>query len=589
MADPTPSQYFDVAKWTYTQGQPYPSELTPFYLRNGQFDILDNSTGLYGAAFKSQGTDPYIIVGFEGTNLGHFSDQPEFVTSQIAADFDIYEGRIPPAFTEALNFARAVIAEASNQGIATDRIFLSGHSLGAAEAEYVAAQLGLSGTTYGAPGIISSAVPDPGGSLLTNNAEYGDPVANYSFTPLPYESFFLQSDQIQRYGSAQFIGPADDPTAGRAILIGAGLAFAPGMSAEAKAAGLVALAGAAAEFHLLDRYQTDLGITSSIPTPEWMQTLTAGDIISVYADAVEDPSVTALLGSDALANNLPQFGSSDHEVMTGTSETDEMHGGLGNDLIHGFDNNDSLYGDSGNDTVFGDAGNDLLIGGGGNDELRGFLGNDTLFGEYGNDSLFGEQDNDLIDGGRGDDFASGGSGNDEVRGAAGNDHLFGDEGDDRVDGGEGDDQVRGWFGNDTLFGSEGNDQVFGEEDDDFLGAGSGNDYLSGGLGTDSLYGEDGNDLLFGNAGNDELVGGAGSDTFGFGRGDGQDLIRDFVTGGPERDVIAFNGGVFTSFAAVQAASQQVGADVVITYGAGDTIRLQNVQASSLTAANFTFS
>ena len=73
------------------------------------------------------------------------------------------------------------------------------------------------------------------------------------------------------------------------------------------------------------------------------------------------------------------------------------------------------------------------------------------------------------------------------------------------------------------------------------------------------------------------------------RGDGQDTIRDFAVSGAERDMIAFNGGVLTSFAAVQAASQQVGADTLIRYSTTDSVLLQNVQASSLTAANFTFS
>ncbi|PIK72061.1 calcium-binding protein, partial [Methylobacterium frigidaeris] len=124
--------------------------------------------------------------------------------------------------------------------------------------------------------------------------------------------------------------------------------------------------------------------------------------------------------------------------------------------------------------------------------------------------------------------------------------------------------------------------------DDFIGAGAGNDQLSGGAGNDALYGEGGEDVLFGNAGDDVLVGGGGQDRFAFGRGDGRDLIRDFVTGGSEADVIAFNGGAFADFGAVTAALRQDGADAVIGYGSGDEVRLQNVQTSSLSAANFTF-
>ncbi|GJE02175.1 alkaline phosphatase PhoX [Methylobacterium isbiliense] len=220
--------------------------------------------------------------------------------------------------------------------------------------------------------------------------------------------------------------------------------------------------------------------------------------------------------------------------------------------------------------------------------IEGTSGADSLAGSQIADLIWGREGNDTITGGGGNDYLSGLQDNDSIAGGAGNDTLFGDAGDDRVDGGLGNDQVRGYLGNDTLFGSAGNDALYGEEGDDFLGAGSGNDYLTGGLGNDALFGEEGSDLLFGNAGNDFLTGGAGSDIFALGQGDGQDTIRDFAVTGAERDVIAFNGGGVTSFAGVQAASQQVGADTLIRYSATDSVLLQNVQASSLTAANFTF-
>ncbi|RVU18718.1 FG-GAP-like repeat-containing protein [Methylobacterium oryzihabitans] len=212
----------------------------------------------------------------------------------------------------------------------------------------------------------------------------------------------------------------------------------------------------------------------------------------------------------------------------------------------------------------------------------------TLTGSDFADLIRGNAGDDTVRGGRGADYLHGLAGNDSVDGGLGNDTVFGDLGDDRVDGGAGDDQVRGWFGRDTLTGGDGNDGVFGEEDDDLLTGGSGDDYLSGGAGDDALSGEDGDDLLFGNAGNDELVGGAGRDRFAFGRGDGQDVIRDFVAGGAEADVIAFNNGAFADFAGVQAALRQAGADAVFAYGDGDTVTIRNLQASSLTAANFTF-
>ncbi|MFE1600534.1 5'-nucleotidase C-terminal domain-containing protein [Methylobacterium sp. ID0610] len=292
-----------------------------------------------------------------------------------------------------------------------------------------------------------------------------------------------------------------------------------------------------------------------------------------------------LLGGDG---NDAIRGGADADQAFGQNGDDTVSGGAGNDFVSGGFGADSVSGEAGDDLVFGDDDDDVVDGGAGNDRVYGGTGTDRVFGSAGNDQVFGQDGNDFVAGGAGNDFVSGGYGNDEVHGEAGNDLLFGDEGDDAVYGEEGNDLAYGGRGNDLLTGDAGSDQLFGQEGDDVLLGGTGSDDLSGGLGNDQLFGGEGSDLLFGNAGNDALSGGLGPDVFGYGRGDGQDVIRDFVTGGSERDVIAFNGGLFGSFAAVQAATQQVGSDAVIAAGPGDTLTLQNVQAASLTERNFTF-
>ncbi len=54
---------------------------------------------------------------------------------------------------------------------------------GGAEAEYVAAQTGLAGDTFGAPGIAAGDITAGEKSNLTNFVDYGDPVGNYSDNP----------------------------------------------------------------------------------------------------------------------------------------------------------------------------------------------------------------------------------------------------------------------------------------------------------------------------------------------------------------------------------------------------------------------
>ena len=59
---------------------------------------------------------------------------------------------------------------------------------------------------------------------------------------------------------------------------------------------------------------------------------------------------------------------------------------------------------------------------------------------------------------------------------------------------------------------------------------SGADVLSGGAGNDVINGDGGNDLLSGKAGNDRMTGGSGADIFAFSRGEGRDVVTDFMSG-----------------------------------------------------------
>jgi serralysin len=90
-------------------------------------------------------------------------------------------------------------------------------------------------------------------------------------------------------------------------------------------------------------------------------------------------------------------------------------------------------------------------------------------------------------------------------------------------------------------------------------------------------------VITGGAGNDSLTGGSGSDTFVFKSGFGLDAVTDFTAGA---DVIEIGDALFADFAAVQAASQQVSGDVVITLDASNTITLQNVTLANLQQNDF---
>ena len=123
--------------------------------------------------------------------------------------------------------------------------------------------------------------------------------------------------------------------------------------------------------------------------------------------------------------------------------------------------------------------------------------------------------------------------------------------------------------------SDAADTVYGLGGDDTIMSGSGSDTISGG---------DGDDTLIGELDNDTLTGGAGADLFSFTTGDGADQITDF-------DVISDDLEIDGQIINIEALPSGVtvvdqGADVLLTYGNGDTVLLQGITiADWITGSN----
>ncbi|WP_172373867.1 DUF4214 domain-containing protein [Mesorhizobium sp. NZP2234] len=173
--------------------------------------------------------------------------------------------------------------------------------------------------------------------------------------------------------------------------------------------------------------------------------------------------------------------------------------------------------------------------------------NDTITGSAGDDHIQGGAGVDTLNGGAGDDLLDGGAGADIMKGNAGNDTYVVDDAGDQVieNASEGTDTVLSSVTytisdadveNLTLmgtaaingFGNGSANVLTGNSAANSLSGGSGNDTLNGGAGDDSLAGGSGNDTLVGGIGNDYENGQDGDDTYVFGRGDGADIIEDFV-------------------------------------------------------------
>lgn len=153
---------------------------------------------------------------------------------------------------------------------------------------------------------------------------------------------------------------------------------------------------------------------------------------------------------------------------------------------------------------------------------------------------------------------------DRIITGAGKDLVFAGSGNDRVTGGGNLDVLLGEAGNDTLAGDNAADVLFGGDD------------------LDKLYGGSGNDVLIGGLGKDTLNGGTGKDNFVFEDLGGNDVVTDFLAV-DDRIVIRTGATAFNQLVLTQASVN----NTTVHWG-GTMITLQNVQVSSLTAADFLF-
>jgi Ca2+-binding RTX toxin-like protein len=308
----------------------------------------------------------------------------------------------------------------------------------------------------------------------------------------------------------------------------------------------------------------------------------------------------------------------------------------------------ALRGTSGNDTINGTGGNDTLDGLGGNDLLKGGQGSDTYLYRVGSGydtiqedgfgwdvdklKLIGLNATDVELWRAGLDlyvnvvstgetlkvqahFDWGPSGLEQIIfanstipdrasiAAAARTVVFGTSGNDTLNGTSSDDMLIGGAGADTLNGSSGSDTASyataaagvtaslttpAQNGGDAAGDSySSVENLTGSAFNDTLAGDGNANRIEGRAGSDMLTGNAGNDIFVFGTGFGQDTITDFASGAGAGDVMEFFG-LFADFAAVQAASAQVGSDVQITLDAATRILLQNVTLANLNQDDFLF-
>ena len=148
-----------------------------------------------------------IIIAYQGTTGGtNLLFNPLIAISQIVTDLQIlFTGTTPRAFTDALRFEQRVQDAAALQGYSTSDIFVTGHSLGGWEAEYVSQQTGLGGIGFESPGINTIVTGNGANSGFVNIETYGDPAAYFS-SDLPGLQPFMPR-YVPAGGSKPHYGP----------------------------------------------------------------------------------------------------------------------------------------------------------------------------------------------------------------------------------------------------------------------------------------------------------------------------------------------------------------------------------------------
>jgi hypothetical protein len=179
---PTVAQLLGAATAEYVLGGT-PAGLTPFTVNGFPVTSTDELTGEAAQVWVTPQNQ--IIIAYSGTTGGtNLLFNPLIGVTQALTDAQGVLTRTNPAGTaDALRFAQQVETEAAAQGYAPNSVFVTGHSLGAWEAEYVAQNTGLGGIGFESLGLATTVPGNGADSLFVNTSTYGDPASFSSDLP----------------------------------------------------------------------------------------------------------------------------------------------------------------------------------------------------------------------------------------------------------------------------------------------------------------------------------------------------------------------------------------------------------------------
>lgn len=346
--------YLNLSNAAYTTDGAQPTAPTGWTLIDFQPATSANG-GMQAAAFQNAAGE--IVIAYEGTNLASLST----LVPQLGSDGAITEGNAPVANGQALSFAQSVAAAHQNSPV-----YVTGHSLGGEEAEYVQAfaatnNLNISGgAAFGGPGVpdLSASQAATFANQFTTYVDYGDGFGS-----------FVAGDGAQ-VGTIASVGNPADPSLEQYLLD-------TGPDAGGAGAALLMMA----QDHSLVNYAADLGYTlSGSPsattegTPDLLESINTCGIIPFGnwppGGTPQVQNGTLSIGDDTLtdADGVAQFAFVDPDTGVSSSgelvpagDTGDAGGSTDAALVGG--NGATLDGGSGNDVLLM-LGDDGIVNGG---------------------------------------------------------------------------------------------------------------------------------------------------------------------------------------------------------------------------------
>lgn len=256
---PTMSQFLNAANAEYSSPHaPAPNGLSKFMVNGKQLSITDELTGLSASVWTT--AQNQVIVAYQGTTGGNnLFTNPLLTLPQVISDIGALALSTAPAEKSAVTFYQTALKAAEAQGYSASNVFVTGHSLGGDEAEYVAQQTGAAGVAFEATGLPKSATAPGNGANFVDIVQKGDPWANYASDVQAEQP--LSPAYVPGQGGAL-------PHYGQVVQIGSDQAAAT-LASDTAAAGsplnkiltLPAVAGDFFNYHLPETQAYNLGVT----------------------------------------------------------------------------------------------------------------------------------------------------------------------------------------------------------------------------------------------------------------------------------------------------------------------------------------